>query len=162
VHEYSIIFAAAAGIMKGTSATSFNPSGRVSRADMATFLYRTFALPAATKDHFDDDDGLPEEEAINAVAEAGIARGVGDRTFAPGRILNRMQMASFFKAALELANVATDYYDDDDGSVHERSINALTAKGIVNGCGSRRFCPKQQIRRAQMATFLYATVEAYR
>jgi hypothetical protein len=129
---------------------------------MAAFLYRTFDLPEPTRDHFDDDDGLAEEEAINAVAEAGIARGVAARRFAPGRVLNRMQMATFFYAALGLSPVATDYFDDDDGLVHERSINAIAAKDIVGGCATRRFCPKQRIRRGQMATFLYQTVEAYR
>ena len=162
VHEYSIIYAAAAGIMQGASATKFDPSGAVSRADMATFLYRTFQLDRPTKDYFDDDDGLPEEEAINAVAEAGIANGVARRQFAPGRVLNRMQMATFFSAALGLSKVATDHFDDDDGLVHETSINAIASKGVVGGCGTRKFCPKQRIARAQMATFLYQTVEAYR
>jgi SpoIID/LytB domain protein len=162
VHEYSIIYAAAAGIMPGVSATKFNPTGAVTRADMAAFLYRTFDLPKPTRDHFDDDNGLPEEEAINAVAEAGIAKGVARRQFAPGRVLNRMQMATFFYAALGLSRVATDHFDDDNGLVHETSINAIASKGIVGGCATRKFCPKQRIRRAQMATFLYQTVEAYR
>ena len=162
VHEYSIIYAAAAGIMPGASATRFDPSGTVSRADMAAFLYRTFDLAKPTRDHFDDDSGRPEEEAINAVAEAGIAKGVSRRRFAPGRVLNRMQMATFFYAALGLSQVATDHFDDDDGLVHETSINAIATKGIVGGCATRRFCPQQHIRRRQMATFLYQTVEAYR
>jgi SpoIID/LytB domain protein len=162
VHEYSIIYANAAGIMPGASATKFNPSGVVTRKAMAAFLYRTFDLPKPTKDHFDDDNGLPEEEAINAVAEAGIANGVAPRQFAPGRRLNRMQMATFFYAALGLSPVATDHFDDDNGLVHETSINAIAEKGIVGGCATRKFCPKQRIRRAQMATFLYQTVEAYR
>ena len=162
VHEYSIIYAAEAGIMPGASATKFNPDGAVSRAAMASFLYRTFDLARPTRDHFDDDDGLPQEEAINAVAEAGIANGVSDRRFAPGRVLNRMQMATFFSTALGLPKAVTDHFDDDNGLVHETSINSIASKGIVGGCGTRRFCPKQRIRRGQMATFLYQTVEAYR
>lgn len=161
-HEYSIIFAAAAGIMNGTSATTFDPGGNVSRADMAQFLYRTFQIPEAEKDYFTDDDGIPEEEAINAVTEAGIAQGVTARKFAPGRTLNRMQMASFFRAALGLESGSSDYFDDDDGLVHEGSINAVARKEIVAGCGARAFCPSDKIKRGQMATFLYQTVEAYR
>ena len=161
-HEYSIIYASEAGIMNGISATAFDPGGNVSRADMALFLYRTFKLPAASRDYFTDDDGLAQEDAINAVAKAGIANGVSETKFAPGRTLNRMQMATFFRAALGLGSPVDDYFDDDDGLVHEDSINAVARKGIVSGCGERRFCPRRTISRGQMATFLFNTVEAYR
>ena len=162
VHEYSIIFAAAAEIMLGRSSTTFDPRGAVDRADMALFLDRTFALPAASKDYFDDDEGLAQEDAINAVAQAGIAQGVAPRKFAPRVTLNRMQMASFFRAALGLAPSNANRFDDDNGLVHEQSINAIAGKGVAGGCATRRFCPKAGIRRDQMATFLYQTVEAYR
>ena len=161
-HEYSIIYASEAGIMNGVSTTEFNPGGDVTRADMALFLYRTFKIPESSKDYFSDDDGHPAEDAINAVAEAGIASGVTATRFAPGRTLNRMQMASFFRNALGISAGSTDHFDDDDGLVHEGSINAVARKEIVAGCGTRKFCPKAKIKRGQMATFLYATVEAYR
>ena len=49
---------------------------------------------------------------------------------------------------------AEDYYSDDDGSAHETAINALTAKGIVSGCGPGSFCPAEEVTRGQMATML--------
>ena len=46
---------------------------------------------------------------------------------------------------------------DDDGGVHEGSIEAISAAGITVGCNppvGDRFCPDQPVSRAQMATFL--------
>jgi hypothetical protein len=45
---------------------------------------------------------------------------------------------------------------DDDGSVHEGSIEALVAAGITTGCDAdgSRFCPDDPVSRGQMAAFL--------
>lgn len=49
------------------------------------------------------------------------------------------------------------YFNDDDGNIHEDSINALRASGITVGCNppdNTQFCPNASVTRAQMATFL--------
>jgi N-acetylmuramoyl-L-alanine amidase/S-layer homology domain len=46
---------------------------------------------------------------------------------------------------------------DDDGSVHEGSIEAIAAEGITFGCNppaNNRFCPTQVVTRGQMAAFI--------
>ena len=50
---------------------------------------------------------------------------------------------------------------DDEGSVHESSINQLAAAGITRGCdrglygrGPYQFCPQGKVTRAQMVAFL--------
>lgn len=45
-------------------------------------------------------------------------------------------------------------YYDDDGSIHEGSIEALLAAGITKGCGEELFCPDRAVTRGQMAAFL--------
>ncbi len=45
-------------------------------------------------------------------------------------------------------------FADDDGSVHEGAIEALTAAGISSGCGPERFCPARLLTRSEMAAFL--------
>lgn len=49
---------------------------------------------------------------------------------------------------------------DDDGSVHEASIEALVAAGITTGCSDdgSRFCPTETVTRGQMAAFLVRAV----
>lgn len=44
---------------------------------------------------------------------------------------------------------------DDDGNVHEGSIEAIAARGITRGCGvGDLYCPSQPVTRGQMAAFL--------
>ncbi len=46
---------------------------------------------------------------------------------------------------------------DDDGNVHEGSIEAIAAAGITKGCNpptNDRYCPTQPVNRQQMAAFL--------
>ena len=48
---------------------------------------------------------------------------------------------------------------DEDGSVHERSIEKAAEWGITVGCGGDRFCPGEGISRRQMAAFLYRAAQ---
>jgi hypothetical protein len=48
-------------------------------------------------------------------------------------------------------------FTDDNGSVHESSIEALVAAGITSGCNppfTTRYCPDDVVTRGQMAAFL--------
>ncbi len=56
--------------------------------------------------------------------------------------------------AVKLVYNGTFY--DDDGSVHERGIEAMAAAGITQSCNppfKDMFCPRQTLTRAQAATF---------
>ncbi len=53
--------------------------------------------------------------------------------------------------------LATGTFSDDDGSIHEPSIEAIAAAGITRGCNppvNDRFCPGDVVTRGQMAAFL--------
>jgi hypothetical protein len=107
-HETAINQLAAAGIVNGTGPTTYGPGLPVSRAQMATFLTRTYKhltgleLPAARGDYFVDDAGSPHEDRINRTAEAGIAGGTGPGTFNPSGSVRRDQMASFLARLLDV------------------------------------------------------------
>lgn len=49
---------------------------------------------------------------------------------------------------------ASGRFDDDDGSVHEGFIEAVAAEEVTLGCGPRRYCPRDEVSRDQMASFL--------
>ena len=158
----------------------FGPEIDVRRGQMASFLVRLI-------DHVDpgllppgqpgfscpSDPGLAlpadsvHSRAIERLAAAGIvAGGVGgapDDCFGPDLQVRRDQMASFIHRTLELLTngriaTSTDYYDDD-GGVHQASINAVTAQGIANGTGTRSYDPVSPVRRDQMASFLARTLD---
>ena len=170
VHEASINKIAAAGITVGCNppdSDRFCPGQSVTRAQMASFLARALDLPDTDTDYFGDDDGSVHEASINKIAAAGITVGCNppdsDR-FCPGQSVTRAQMASFLARALDLPDTDTDYFGDDDGSVHEASINKIAAAGITVGCNppdSDRFCPGQSVTRAQMASFLARALDLH-
>ena len=47
-------------------------------------------------------------------------------------------------------------FSDDDGSVHEAGLNALAARGFLDGteCAHDRICPSQPLKRWEMAVWL--------
>lgn len=89
-----------AGILTGYVDARFEPQGRVSRAQMASILDRTYkfltdeALPGGS-DQFDDDHGSVHHDAINAVATAGIMDGTGGGEFDPNLAVRRGPMATY-------------------------------------------------------------------
>jgi len=74
----------------------------VTREQMAALLTRALGLPAASQDHFVDDNASQFEGAINRMAQAQITLGcnppANDR-YCPGERVTRGQMAAFFKRA---------------------------------------------------------------
>ena len=62
------------------------------------------------------------------------------------------------EALVDMLPAATmDYFVDDAGSVFEADINAIAAAGITLGCNpptNDRYCPTDNVTRAQMAAFL--------
>jgi hypothetical protein len=142
------------GITGGCGGGRFCPTGAVTREQMASFLARALKLPASTRDFFTDDETSQHEGDINRLAAAGITGGCDTSRFCPRSNVTRAQMASFLVRALKLPATATDYFTDDEGNLHENSINALAKSGITGGCGTNRYCPVALVTRGQMAAFL--------
>ncbi len=163
VHEASIEAIAASGITVGCNPPlndRFCPNQSVSRSQMAAFLNRALALPAATDDYFSDDDGSIFEDDINRVAAAGITLGcnppLNDR-FCPVRSISRAEMATMLARAFDYPASNVDWFGDDDASVHEAAINSIADAGVTLGCNppdNTSFCPTEPVTRAQMASFL--------
>ena len=109
IHQPAINRLAAMGIVGGVGGGRYDPEGRVTRAQMATFLARAVwvatdgAVMGAEHDYFVDDSIDVHEANINVVAELGIAGGVARDTYNPGGRVSRAQMASFLARALDVA-----------------------------------------------------------
>jgi Lysyl oxidase/S-layer homology domain len=99
-HEDSINRLAASGITSGCAPGRYCPLGKVTRAQMATFLSRALSLPATSADYFTDDEGSKHEWAINRLAASGITFGCAPGRFCPDAIVTRGQMAAFLHRAL--------------------------------------------------------------
>ena len=160
VHEGAIEAIAAAGITLGCGDDLYCPGREVTRAQFASLLDRALGLAGTAppgggvEDFFSDDDGSLHEGAVNRLAAAGVAAGCAPRRFCPGDWLTRAQMATLLARALpDLGPAARDFFDDDDGSVHEGAINMLAHNGIAVGCRPGWFCPREPVRRDQVASF---------
>lgn len=157
-----VVWLSRRGITRGCTPAGdqYCPNGTVTRGQMAAFLNRTFVLPAATTDHFDDDQGSIFEDDINRVAEAGITLGCGERTYCPDAGVTRGAMAAFLSRALGLTDSGTVQFVDIAGSGFETEIAQIATAGITRGCNPTgdRFCPNDPVTRGQMAAFLHRGV----
>jgi hypothetical protein len=113
-----------------------------------------FGLAWAMTSPFSDASASPFYADILWIAQRGITIGCGGGRFCPQDAVTRDQMASFLVRSLGLAPSSTDYFSDDEGSIHEADINALAASGITLGCGGGVYCPTSPVTREQMASFL--------
>ena len=102
----------------------------------------------------------PHRRAIDCVASHGIAAGTGGGRFSPAGTVTRGQMASFVARMITAAGGTLpasppDAFNDDNGSVHEHSINQLASIGVVYGSpGTGGYAPQQPVDRAQAASIL--------
>lgn len=164
LHRRAIDCVAARAIAEGTGEGRFSPAEIVTRAQMATFVARTIVaaggtLPDSPDDAFDDDQGSDHERAINQLAAVGVVKGVGAREYGPQRPIDRDQVAAILARALvrlgvPLQGSPTDYFTDDETSIHQLAINQLAAEGVVTGTSGRLYTPRASTRRDQMATMV--------
>jgi hypothetical protein len=158
-HEAAIEWLAEQGFTSGCDAAGklFCPADNVTRGHTAHFLAKLLELPAGP-DAFVDDEGTLFEDAINAVAAAGITSGCSadGPKFCPDNPVTRGQMAVFLTKAFDLP-AGPDAFVDDEGTLFEDAINAVAAAGIAAGCDAEKklYCPDENVSRAQMASFLY-------
>jgi lysyl oxidase len=153
--EQEIWWAYDHGITTGCAPLLYCTNSSVTRGQMASFLARAMHLPATANDFFTDDETSIYEADINRTAEAGIFTGCGSGRACPEGLVSRAEMAAFLARALDLPATGTDFFTDDEGSIHEADINRLAAAGITTGCGGTSYCPTAVVRRGEMAALLY-------
>jgi outer membrane protein assembly factor BamB len=86
-----------AGITTGTTPTTFSPNNKVTRAEMAVFLWRNADKPTPTGPHNFTDVPTTSfaNTAIAWLVEAGITTGTTPTTFSPNNQVTRAEMAVF-------------------------------------------------------------------
>jgi hypothetical protein len=162
-HLMDIDCLAALGIT--TEQGTFNPSGAVSRWQMALFLTRTYTslAPPGTDQGFTDIASLPADTqtAINQVRELSITTGTTSTTYGPNDSVTRWQMALFLTRFVHASGVALPSGESqgftDIGSLSaeaQLAINQVKQLGITTGTSATTYAPDQPVTREQMASFL--------
>ena len=161
-HREAVNCMAAYGIAlgrPGPDGREFDPSGTVTREQMATFIARSIEVTGAELPLGEPfpDVGQVHGDNVRKLAGAGIATGLPDGTFGASLPVTRAQMATFIAQALryltgdELPPV--DAFSDVSGT-HAANVGSLAAVGVVGGRADGTYDPTAPVTRAQMASFL--------
>jgi hypothetical protein len=98
-------------------------------------------------------------QSIARLDQAGILTGRSATSFQPGAPVSRAQTATLVKQALEYVAgtplpAGRDTFIDDNGSVHETSIDVLAGVGVVAGTGGFSYQPSVPVSRGAMASLI--------
>lgn len=156
-HHDAIYAIRDAGVTEGCGGGRYCPQESVTRGQMATFLVRALDLPLRPyQGTFSDVPAShTHARAIEALARAKVTGGCGGDRYCPGDDVRRDQMASFLARAYRLSVPSdTAIFSDVHGGTHAPNIAAVAAAKITGGCGGDRYCPGNDVRRDQMASFI--------
>ena len=171
-YEAAVLYARANGFFDGTSATTFEPDGPMTRAMFVTVLGRMAGVEAAdyagATDFIDVAEGTWYAPFVKWAARYGITTGTGNGKFSPDGRITREEMAVFFVRYFETfdampkadTTVTTKPADlDEVSSWAQDAVLKLWALGLLNGDG-KSFAPKDKATRAQTAALCERTDKA--
>ncbi len=94
----AVLWAVEEGITTGATATTFNPNGSCTRAQVVTFMWRTMGEPApeTVENPFEDVSADKYyRDAVLWAVENGITNGMSATKFAPNSTCTRAQIVTF-------------------------------------------------------------------
>ena len=151
------------GIMTGTSATTFDPNGTLSRAMVAQILYNLEGQPTVTGEStFTDVSGHWAIDAITWAQKTGVVDGYEDNTFRPENNVTRQEFAQMmynyaaYKDYDLSAKGDLSQFTDGD-SVQEWAVTAMSwanGNALINGHDDGTLEPGGTTTRAQAASIL--------
>jgi ferredoxin len=154
-----------ADVLHGSNG-SFNPDSQMTVAELAQTISNLMNLKDTAPNTFSD---VPSNawyaDAINKCAAAGYILGDGNGKASPLTSISRERATVIMARALGIEPTGATVTDfADSGSISSWAagyIDAMSKAGYINGVGSNKFAPKNQINRASIATILNNTVTTY-
>ncbi len=148
-------------IMQGTTDTKFSPNQIVSRAQMATILYRMAGSPDVSgleEPFIDVSDSHWAHDAIVWAYNEGVVKGFADLIYAPGVYVSRGQMVTMLYRYAGSPEVSGELSFKDAAFIpnaYKDAIQWASENGIVNGYESGNFNSALDLSRGQMAEIIY-------
>lgn len=146
-------------LMNGKSTTAFAPNENMSRAMLATVLYRMSGETAEADSSFRDvSSSAYYAAAVNWASSEGIVNGTGADAFSPNASITREQLAAMLYRYAGEPSVSADlsaYTDTVDISPYaSKAVEWCVAKGILSGESATRLAPQDTATRAECAAML--------
>ena len=122
-----------AGVTTGTSPTTFSPWDKLSRGQIAAFLWRLAGEPSAAAHPFVDVQASWQQDAVSWLSQTGITNGTAPATFSPDNALTRKELITFLWRNKGKPAVTVD---PDSPECNPGNFTAVTAGGD-HSCGLR-------------------------
>ena len=152
------------GLMTGFTETTFAPKETMTRAMVATVLYRMAGSPTTSYEKIFQDvpSGKYYSVSVTWAAQNSVVNGYGDGKFKPGTNVTREQMATMlynYANALGLDTSSradlTTYKDGSQVSGYAKiPMRWAVASGILAGTSSGELKAKSDATRAEVAKML--------
>ena len=140
----------------GRTSTQAAPNADITRAEVATILYRLLTEEAraaygTNSNRFKD---VPADAwyntAVSTLANLGILNGYQDGTFGPQRNITRAELATILaRFCGDSKNNIVDRFNDISGSWARKYINQAAEAGLIYGYTDGTFRPDRNITRAE-------------
>ncbi len=164
-----IVFLAERGIVNGTSASTFDPDGMLTREAFIKMLVGSLGLldQEAVASFNDLEPGKWYNVYIASAEKYGITDGIGGGKFGLGQKITREQMAAMAYRAIKavdrdlgLQGEAIVFSDLDlIASYAVEPVEVMQRAGIFSGKGNNRFAPKDFATRAEAAKIVYMLMQ---
>lgn len=136
------------------------PNGSISRAEVATVLFRLLKDDVRTQNltkdnaYSDVSDTAWYAAAVSTLSKMGVISGYPDGTFRPNAPITRAEFAAMIARFDETAKSADTPFTDISGHWAENAIGKAYSNGWVEGSSKTVFCPESNLTRAETATLL--------
>ena len=159
-YEDAVDWAVENGITKGTDDTHFSPDGICTRAQAATFLWRTAGSPKPETRAMPFTDvpvGSYYYDAVLWAVENGITKGTSDTTFSPNMTCSRAQIVAFLWRSEKspAAGTVNPFADMKSTAYYADAVLWAVKEDVTKGTTSTTFSPDADCTRAQIVTFLW-------
>ena len=153
-------------LFDGMGKTSFSPNAPMTRAMLATALYRMAGRPDVTGFAVPFNDVPSTAAYADAVAwayQAGVVNGAGGGKFAPDASISRQQItAMFYRYAVKVGKADMAESNDlaafrDAGQLSAYAVDSMqwaVGAGIMNGATATTLVPYGTATRAQVAAMV--------
>lgn len=146
--------------VSGCTATTFAPTGTLTRAEAAQMLYELMT-EQAHKQYDCSGNGFSDVPAgqwytvaVSTLANAGAINGCGDGTFHPNQAISRAQFVTILAGIYGVNASGGMPFSDVGRSWYYDAVATAYANGWVSGFTDGTFHPNQTITRAEAVSIL--------